>query len=375
MLKVLTAALKEAVKALEKFDNSRDAISPEEYFRVSLAKETLLLEKSAESLKLLLRLKPEATGDQASWREGLCVNPRTFEKIVRSLPERPDDPLELDLGDSALGVAGRHFLPGSPGGDFPPLPPVESDLAWMTLDSELVGDLAFTAPARLDWRYPHILNGIRVGEDIAATNARRIHCVRGRGFWNKKSIIPGPLIYLLLRLNPEDAVLGLGKSGRWYCRKDPWLLIGAPTPRYRQRYPDYHHLLDTRYASVFELSRTEIIAALAEATVHQSPREPHFNILRLTFDPRTRRLGLVLGNDRDGYYRGSLAAKIIRTSDEPCCININLNYFRDAVSGLAGKSIFLSFDDSQTQIRVTGREPDKIAVIMPIRLEEEDPTL
>ncbi len=123
MLKVLTAALKEAVNALEKFDNSRGAIPPEEYFRISLAEETLLLEKSEESLKLILRLKPETGGDQAFWREGICVNPRTFEKIVRSLPERPDIPLELTLGNSALGVAGRHFLPGTSGGGSPPLPP------------------------------------------------------------------------------------------------------------------------------------------------------------------------------------------------------------------------------------------------------------
>ncbi|MFH1038036.1 MAG: DNA polymerase III subunit beta [PVC group bacterium] len=370
MLKVKKSLLKKAVNALEKFDNRTGFFPDESFFRLSVRDDKFLLHKSDFMNDLVIRLKADLPGKADGWREGVCVRPNVFETVIRSLSEKPDFPVELSLEDFFLRIAERHYLPGTSGAEYPDAP-AERIETWSSISRNLVNDLAFVAPAMFDHEEPNLLNGVSIGEDVTATDGRGIHCLRGHGFSETNIIIPGDYVNLLLKLDPAGGMIGVGESGRIYAQKGLWLLIGTPLNIKDSTYPDYHQLLDNEYAYVFEINRSDFLSALEEASVYVSEYEPHSTTLRMSFEPEKNRLKLKLTNDATGRFSHKLPVKTLQATEDSLLIGINVNYLRDAVSGFQDPSLFLHLNDNKQHVQVTGRNPDKVAIIMPVRLEEE----
>ncbi len=81
-------------------------------------------------------------------------------------------------------------------------------------------------------------------------------------------------------------------------------------------------------------------------------------------------MGLEVDNNTIGKFKRSLPVKIQKASKDPPLIGINIRYLLDAVSGFRDSSLFLHLNSDDKQVQITGQESDKLAIIMPVRLDK-----
>ena len=136
-------------------------------------------------------------------------------------------------------------------------------------------------------------------------------------------------------------------------------------------YPDYQHLLDKKYSYIFEVSRPDFLSALKEASSYTLDYASQSIPLRMSFDPGKSRIKLEMKSDTIGNFRHALPAKIHLASEDSILVGINIYYLLDSVSGFQGSSLFLHANDNKQPVQITGQESDKLAIIMPFRLEKE----
>jgi DNA polymerase-3 subunit beta len=302
--------------------------------------------------------------------QAVTVAARKLQDLLRALPD--DAMLNVDATGNRMTVrAGRsHFrLQTLPAADYPRIGVGQDQVQALTLPQrELRGLLKSVefAMAQQDIRY--YLNGMLLviasgSLQAVATDGHRLAwaSLPVAGEYQRQEVIL-----------PRKTVLELGKLlGE---SDDPVTLdILANQVRLRfanieltskvvdGKFPDYNRVIPAGHAKRFELSRTELLAALQRAAILSNEK---FRGVRLVLVPE--QLKIICTNTEQEEAEEELE---VAYKGETLDIGFNITYLLDVLQNMAVERVQLAFGDANSSALITVPDRDDYKyVVMPMRI-------